>query len=152
MKDRPFDKPHRLDGFNYSAAGSYMMTFNTANRNPILSEIISPTGDPWDARPQLTEIGRILERYIQQIPAYYENVHVDRYVIMPDHVHILLSFSSEEIEYQVQYSKLSRIEHALKYLVTKELGYSIWQLDYYDCIAFSIFLLNRRRYKMLHCL
>ena len=31
---------------------------------------------------------------------------------MPDHVHILLTFSSEEIEYEVQYSRLSRIEHA----------------------------------------
>ena len=114
-----------------------MITFNTANRNPILSEIVSPNGDPWDAKPLLTDIGRIVERYILQIPAHYPNVHVDSYVIMPDHVHILFTFSSDEFEYEVQYSRLSRIEHALKSLVTKELGFSIWQLDYYDCIAFS---------------
>ena len=137
MPDRPFDNPHRLSGFNYSGAGSYMITFNTANRNPILSKIVSPDGDPWNAYPQLTDIGRIVERYILQIPAHYPNVYVDAFVIMPDHVHILLTFSSEETEYAVQYSRLSRIEHALKTLVTKELGFSVWQLDFYDCIAFS---------------
>ena len=137
MPDHPFDKPHRLKGYNYSAVGSYMITFNTMNRNPILSEIISPTGSPWDTYPELTDIGRIIERYILQIPAHYENVYVNKYVIMPDHVHILLSFCSDETEHEVQFSRLSRIVHALKFLVTKELGFSIWQLDYYDCISFS---------------
>ena len=137
MTDQPFDKPHRLKGFNYSSAGSYMITFNTANNNPILSEIISPDGDPWNARPQLTKIGRIVEQYILQIPTHYPDVYVDSYIIMPNHVHILLTFSSEEVEFTVQYSRLSRIVHALKSLVTKQLGFSIWQLDYYDCIAFS---------------
>ena len=137
MPDHPFDKQHRLKGFNYSAQGSYLITFNTANRNPISSEVISSTGSPWDAQTKLTDIGQILERYILQIPAHYENVYVNHYVIMPDHVHIILSFSTEEPKCDVQYSRLSKIVHALKYLVTKELGYSVWQLDYYDCIAFS---------------
>ncbi len=137
MPDHPFDKSHRLKGFNYSAAGSYMVTFNTANRRPVLSEIKSMTGSPWDVRPELTDIGKITERYILQIPEHYRNVQIDSYVIMPDHVHILVSFCSGETEYEVQYSRLSRIVHALKTLVTKELGYSVWQLDYYDCVSFS---------------
>lgn len=137
MPNRPFDKQHRLKGFNYSSAGSYMITFNTAQKKPILSEIIPPDNATGNAQTRLTEIGQVVERYILQIPEHYQNVHVDTYVIMPDHVHILFTFSTEEIEYEVQYSRLSRIEHALKSLTTKELGFSVWQLDFYDCIAFS---------------
>ena len=55
-----FDKNHRLQDFNYSACGSYMVTFNTANRNPILSEIVTQTGAPEDAYPALTQIGEIV--------------------------------------------------------------------------------------------
>ena len=35
--------------------------------------------------------GIIAERYISRLNSYYENVSVDRYVIMPDHIHLLLS-------------------------------------------------------------
>ncbi len=132
-----FDKPHRLKTYNYSSQGSYMVTFNTANRNPILSEVCSSTGMPQDAHVSLTEIGNILNEFILQIPAHYKNVFVDSYVIMPDHVHILLTFTEDGPETAVEYSKLSSIVHALKRMVTKKLGYSVWQFDYYDSIAFT---------------
>ena len=114
-----------------------MVTFNTENRNPILSEIVSPTDDPWDAYPELTDIGELLRRYITQIALHYPNVSVDAFVIMPDHVHIIFTFRTEEVEFRLQSAKLSRIIRTLKTLVTKELGFSVWQLDYYDSISFS---------------
>lgn len=132
-----YDKPHRLKDYNYSSAGSYMVTFCTLNRQTVLSEIEPPNDDIPFAHTKLTEIGQIVECYIHTIPDHYQNVTVDAYVIMPDHVHILLSFESEEKEEKIQHSRLSRIVHALKSLTTKEIGSSIWQLDYYDCIAFS---------------
>ena len=137
MPDAKFDKKHRLEGFNYSSQGSYMVTFATAKRNPILSDVFTTTGDPRDAQTKNTEIGEILENYIHQIPSHYQNVSVDAYVIMPDHVHILLSFGDDQPQEAFEYSRLSKIVHALKRMVTKSLGYSIWQADYYDNIAFS---------------
>ena len=137
MADVKFDKKHRLEGFNYSGSGSYMVTFATANRNPILSEVFTPSGDPRDAETRLTSIGSLLEDYIKQIPSHYANVFVDAYVIMPDHVHILLTFADDQIAVSFEDSRLSRIMHALKRMVTKSLGYSIWQADYYDSISFS---------------
>ena len=137
MSDVKFDKKHRLEGFNYSGRGSYMVTFATANRNPILSEVYSPSEDPRDAKTRLTSIGCLLEDYIKQIPSHYANVYVDAYVIMPDHVHILLTFADEQIAVSFEDSRLSKIIHALKRMVTKSLGYSVWQADYYDSISFS---------------
>ncbi len=132
-----FDKEHRLRDFNYSAEGSYMITFNTMNRNPVLSRITTQTGAPEDAYAVLTEIGETVEKSILEIPKHYKNVSVDHYVIMPDHVHIMVSFSEDEVMKDLAHSKLSNIVHALKRVVTKQLGYSIWQLDFYDQVVFS---------------
>ncbi len=114
-----------------------MVTFCTLNRQTILSEIEPPNDEIPYTHTKLTGTGQIVERYILKIPDHYQDVTVDAYVIMPDHVHILLSFLLGEKEDRIQHSKLSRIVHALKSLTTKETGRSIWQLDYYDCIAFS---------------
>ncbi|MBQ7637312.1 MAG: hypothetical protein IJS90_00240 [Clostridia bacterium] len=142
MQKKSFDKHHRLknyndDNFNYSAMGSYLVTFNTKNRDPVLSEVICSSENPEDAETKLSEIGSLVKEYIDQIPAHYEGVTVDSYVIMPDHVHILLTFCVDGYSNKYENSKLSTIIRTLKTLVTKKIGYSIWQLDYYDTVAFA---------------
>jgi len=142
MSAEKYDKPHRLKNFddrnfNYSAMGSYMATITTLNRNPVLSEVVCPGDNPEAAATKLSHIGRIVEEYILQIPEHYKNVYVDSYVIMPDHVHILLTFADEEVSDKYERSRLSTIIRTLKTLITKRLGFSVWQLDYYDTVAFS---------------
>ncbi len=85
-----FDKPHRLSGFDYSSVGSYMLTFTTIGRAQILSEIVyrgmyQPPG------VVLKPYGKITEKYIKRIEEVYKGVKVENYVIMPDHVHLLLT-------------------------------------------------------------
>lgn len=75
-----------------------------------------------------------------QIPAKYPNVSVDHYVIMPNHIHLLLSFR------QVQGTgnpspTLGNVIGWLKYQATKEtnlaagtVGQKIFQRSYHDHI------------------
>ena len=135
MQERSkFDKPHRLRSFDYSSVASYMLTFNTADKKCILSEILQRSiFEPPEVR--LSAYGRITEKYILNIPNAYPNVTLDNYVIMPNHVHILLTINDYIPPKREDKPMISRIIQSTKSLTVKEIGEKIWQLDFYDVIA-----------------
>ena len=75
---------NRLENYDYSRNGAYFITICTQDRKPVLSTIVG------DGFPVPKPIGEIAEAYIRRIPENYPNVTVDRYVVMPDHIHMLL--------------------------------------------------------------
>ena len=85
----PERKPLRLKNYDYSTPGAYFVTTCTAGKKCVLSTVV---GDGL-ARPvvKLTNIGYIVERQIEDIPQRFPSVTVDKYVIMPNHIHLLLS-------------------------------------------------------------
>ena len=81
-------KPTRLKEFDYTTPGAYFITICTQDRKRILSNIVG--GGAHDA-PQvvLTDIGEIVRIHIvnsNRIPG----IKVDKYVVMPDHVHMII--------------------------------------------------------------
>ena len=91
-KALPKRKDPRLRGFDYSKTGAYFLTICTQNRKNILSTIVGE-GSPL---PQLTPYGEIADGLIQKIPEKYPESSVDCYVIMPNHIHILLSIVKDD--------------------------------------------------------
>ena len=84
----PKRKPNRLSCFDYSTPGAYFLTICTQDKKCILGQIVG--GGDLDA-PQisLSTIGKKVWRNIElsrQIP----NIHVDKYLIMPNHIHLIL--------------------------------------------------------------
>jgi len=118
MEESIVHKRMRLPAFDYSSKGAYIgeESFRGFQQNRFLS--------PPD--PVLTEIGKIVESSIARVPTQYPGVFVDHYVIMPNHVHLLLRFTGEDSP------KLGRIIQQLKGFVTKHCGQAIWQDKYYD--------------------
>ena len=47
-------------------------------------------------RPNLSEAGTVVETAILHIPEHYPAVSVDKYCIMPDHIHLILSVNTDE--------------------------------------------------------
>ena len=84
-------KPNRLENYDYSQNGAYFITVCTKNRRNILSKIIVGTGVPDSPKIKLLYHGEIADRYIKQLNGFYHNVSVDKYVIMPDHIHFILN-------------------------------------------------------------
>ena len=41
-------------------------------------------------QPELTRYGEIADKYIKQLNKFYEHLSVEKYVIMPNHIHLLL--------------------------------------------------------------
>ena len=89
--DLPKRKELRLKQYDYSSAGAYFVTICVKDRMRLLSDIIKPVGVGALDDPQirLKPIGKIVEKYLlssENIPG----VKIDRYVIMPDHIHAII--------------------------------------------------------------
>ena len=91
-KEFPKRKPTRLKNFDYSENGAYFLTVCTKNRKKILSTIVGE-GSPL---PNLLRYGEIVEELIKTISDKYREITVDYYVIMPNHIHLLLSVRKDD--------------------------------------------------------
>ncbi len=120
-------KPNRLNGFDYSENGAYFVTLCIKDRKPVLSDIIVGANCV-----RLTDEGKIVESEIEKFNMIYDSVFVDNYVIMPNHIHLLIRIESDG---RTQFAPtLSRVIKQFKGAVTKKLGRSIWQKSFYDHI------------------
>ena len=84
----PQRKKNRLEDFDYSTPGAYFITICTENRRNLLGKIVG--GGALDApQTQLSEEGKLVEKYIRSGDRV-ANVTVDKFVIMPNHIHMIL--------------------------------------------------------------
>ncbi len=87
---------------------------------------------------QLLPYGEIANNVIEHLNQFYDDISVDMYVIMPNHIHILLIISNSGTSgtpYPTkQNSTLSRFVSTLKRFCNKHYGQNIWQKSYNDHI------------------
>ena len=124
-----------MKSYDYSY-GWFFVTFCTANRKQILSRICVGRGALTPPCVELSAIGRTVEKHILRTNELYANVAVDSYVIMPNHVHLILALepSAGGGVRAPRPTPLSDVVRSIKVMVTKEIGYSVWQTSYYDHI------------------
>ena len=84
-------KPTRLKEYDYGTPGAYFVTICTKDRCELLSEIIVGDGVLDIPKNKLTEYGKIADKHINQMDAFYQHISVDKYIIMPNHIHLILS-------------------------------------------------------------
>jgi len=89
--ETPKRKPNRLPNFDYSAPGAYFITICTKDRRNLFWTDVGAS----IARPQLTLWGDIAAKSICDIPKHYPAVSVDHYVVMPNHIHLLLQINTD---------------------------------------------------------
>ena len=91
----PNRKRTRLKEYDYSTPGAYFVTICTKDKKCLLSKIV---GEGVSALPQniLTNIGKTVNQEILKIELHYANVRVDKYVIMPNHIHMIIVISETE--------------------------------------------------------
>ncbi|NTW29687.1 MAG: transposase [Candidatus Moranbacteria bacterium] len=83
FQDRYRVKSARLPGYDYSQPGAYFVTICTEDHCPWFGDIV-------EGRMTLSEIGEIVREEIIQTPIIRPNVVLDEWVIMPNHVHVIL--------------------------------------------------------------
>ena len=91
-------KQLRLKEFDYSQEGYYFITICTKNRKEILGKIeiksvgVAPLGDPKN-EIKLSKEGEIVKIYIENYNKRFDNIFIDEYIIMPNHVHFIITLS-----------------------------------------------------------
>ena len=131
MNKLPKRKTIRIKDYDYSNPGAYFITICTAKRemlfwNNVGADIIRPQNI------QLSRIGKIAEQGILQIETHYENVFVDKYCIMPDHIHLILQINANENGQKISTSTIPTIIGSLKRWVSKQVGKPLWQKSFFD--------------------
>lgn len=151
MNSLPKRKPIRIADYDYSTLGAYFITVCTANREKIFwsdrrGELCSPadtapTGDHRSPlRVELSDIGTIVDKEIQKLSSVYNAVRVDKYCIMPNHIHLIISINTDEsgrtrrgeLCSPASIPTISRVMKQFKGSITKQVGRSIWQKSFYD--------------------
>lgn len=139
--DRPARKPNRLTGYDYRQPGCYFVTICTKgkrhlfwNESPPSMGVGADIIRPWMER--LSPVGLLVEQAIREIPVHYPNVIVENHVVMPNHVHILLSIEGGGGRIiSAPTTALSTIVGQMKRAVAKRAGFPIWQKGYHDHIV-----------------
>ena len=127
MNDQPNRKQIRIKNYDYSAPGAYFITVCVANRKPILWNVGAAI-----SRPNLSKIGAVVEMAILQISERYPMISVDKYCIMPDHIHMILSIHTDVDGRPQVAPTISRVMKQFKGSITKQIGRLIWQKSFYD--------------------
>ncbi len=79
-KDKYRVESVRLKGWDYSAAGYYFVTICTLNRLCTLGNVI-------DGIMRLSPVGKIVAEEWQKTALIRNNVAIDKWVVMPNHLH-----------------------------------------------------------------
>lgn len=84
----------RLPNYDYSANGYYFVTICTHQKHCYFGNIVN-------ARMHLSQVGKIAQKHWQDIPNHFNGVDIDRYVIMPNHVHGIIAIDKPRRDYAV---------------------------------------------------
>ena len=135
MKNR---KLNRLKGHNYSSDGYYFVTICTHHRREWFGEIR-------DGKMVLNKHGEIILRCWNDLPIHYDNLKLDMFVIMPNHVHAIVVIQNPVGNglkpFPTKPHGLSEIIRAFKTFSSRRINENIrnsdcfrWQKSFYDHI------------------
>ena len=152
MKSR---KPTRWNHYAYSQDGMYFVTICTKDREELFGQIK-------DGKMVLNELGKIAKKCLLEIPNHFQDVFLDEYVIMPNHIHCIIEIIDNPVgnahvrsANNPDRSKmlLPKIIQGFKAAVTKICNRTeracafptIWQKSFYDHIIRDEKSLNKIR-------
>ena len=129
----PTRKRNRLTQYDYSAPNAYFITICTTQRkNLFWKNLGAVINSPEDV--PLTPYGDAVGRSIREIPKRYPMISVEKFVIMPNHVHLLLQINTDPDGRPMAAPTVSTVVNQMKGAATKRIGFSVWQKGFYDHI------------------
>ena len=133
----PNRKLPRLSNYDYGSAGAYFITICTHQKEHLFGRI-------YNNSMHLNDIGLIVNSEINKIESRYSNIKIDKYTIMPNHVHMIIFVDlTERINpFPTKACDIPNIIGKFKAGVTRAVGNAfmhsddnkIWQSSYHDHI------------------
>jgi REP element-mobilizing transposase RayT len=152
MIDLPQRKIMRLKQYDYSSNGAYFITICVKNRQELLGKIVVGRGIPdapsrfSDPVVELTKLGKNLIETIEFINKINHQLYIDKYVIMPNHVHLIImiddfdngdnpngaSGGPQSVMPRPTNAIIPKTVSSIKRFTNKQTGLNIWQTSYHD--------------------
>ena len=119
--DLPKRKSPRIPGYDYSSVNYYFITICTHEKRCIF-------GNP----EELNWMGRCAEDCLRMIPQLHPGILLDKYVVMPNHIHVIIDVQKSEKQ-----TDLYVVIGQYKMAVTKRIRYKkptfeVWQRSFHD--------------------
>jgi REP element-mobilizing transposase RayT len=89
MKNLPTRTSPRRSDYDDTSSGAYFVTICTVGRQHYFWEVE-------DGEMRLNDIGKICEQKIKHIEQSRSYVEIHEYIVMPNHIHILLILWSKQ--------------------------------------------------------
>ena len=136
--DLPKRKANRLTGYDYSGSGTYFLTLCSKRKQHLFSHIVG-RGILDAPELQLTECGKCIDETLTYLAEHNESIDVEKYVIMPNHVHLLVSVGggnggASGMPRPTMNALIPKFVSSLKRFTNKQCGAELWQNGYYDHI------------------
>ena len=139
MEVYPQRKTTKLKDYDYSQNGYYFITICTINRINYFGEV-RRGGVLLLPNMALTEMGKIVSDQWHEIQSRYENIILDEFIVMPNHIHGIIAIADRREE-QSPSPTINDIVCAFKSITTKicnksgnSQGRIIWQRSFHDNI------------------
>ena len=129
-KEERFRRKIRLPDYDYATPGAYFITICAKDRELMFWENVGAAISRQNPLP-LSLAGKIVDAAINQISEHYLFVTVDKYCIMPDHVHMILRINADEYGLQAA-ATISTVVGQMKRWVSKQVGSPVWQKSFID--------------------
>ena len=127
MNGLPKRKLNRLDNYDYTQKGAYFVTICSMDNKYLFGSIK-------DGVMMLNDIGVIVEKELMNISTHFDNVEVNNYTVMPNHVHLIIAIILTGAESDARSITIGNIVRGYKSGVSRLIGYSPWQRNYHDHI------------------
>jgi REP element-mobilizing transposase RayT len=124
-------KPNRLRSYDYSQNGAYFLTICTKDMKCIFWNAQPGLIENPDGTSHLSSAGQAADAATREIPLHYSSVTVEKHVVMPNHLHMILLLAGDPLSHATD---ISQIIQQMKSAVTKKIGFAVWQRSFHDHI------------------
>ena len=134
----PERKNPRLKNYDYGSKGAYFLTLCSKGKTNVFSQIVG-RGILDAPEVRLTEYGKCVDDTIKYLSEHRNDIAVEKYVIMPNHLHLLVSIVGEKGGAsgmpRPTNEMIPEFVSSLKRFTNKKCGVDLWQVGYHDHIV-----------------
>ena len=131
----PSRKQNKLENYDYGQQGCYFVTLCTYKKQPLFK--IDFVGNDLCVVPHLQN--QIIHKWIKETENKFPNAKIEKFVIMPDHLHFIVNITERHIGRSLQdlmrfFKTMTTNEYikCVKDNLLPPFDKKLWQKSYYD--------------------
>lgn len=126
-------KPTRIPNYDYSNNNYYFITICTQDRACIFG-----------APDRLNQFGEIVRKHILKLESHYQGIRIDKFVIMPNHVHLIIALEMGKDNPDIRYVVAMFKSGVTREIRTIDANMNVWQRSFHDHI-----IRNQKSYEII---